>query len=459
MGTRTSASRQSLDGSSNRSETDRLAGLRAALLTRFSGSSKSRPADASRQAAATLARVAATDLDRLWRRALRAQVGPIDVIDFFSGCGGMSAGFKTINGLLPAFRLAGAVDVDSVANATYAANLGIEPMNADVSRVARSSQLRQQLMRGCRPGHPLVLIGCAPCQGFSSHRNSNGENDPRNSLFLDFARIAAQIAPDVLVAENVPEILTDRYWPLVARAKSILKGAGYFVHVAAHNLAEFGVPQERFRVLLLAMRRPFRAPSGFLRRSAFRTVRDAIGHLPAVIAGERNQNDPMHYTAGHHASTIATIQAVPKNGGSRPANVGPPCLRRVKERQGRSGYDDVYGRLFWDRPAITITAYARNPASGRFVHPDQDRGLSVREAALLQGFASDYMFDGTLDQRFRQIGNAVPPTFAVCLAAHVVGELMAAPTAEFNEGLTAPVGQSFSRIIAALKQGHVAAAG
>jgi DNA (cytosine-5)-methyltransferase 1 len=115
----------------------------------------------------------------------------------------------------------------------------------------------------------------------------------------------------------------------------------------------------------------------------------------------------------------------------------------------------VYGRLWWDRPAITITAYARNPASGRYVHPEQHRGLSVREAALLQGFPKKYLFTGSFDSRFRQIGNAVPPTFSAYLAAHVLGELLREKTLVAEEhDIVAPIGPSFSRLIPALKAGH-----
>jgi DNA (cytosine-5)-methyltransferase 1 len=186
-------------------------------------------------------------------------------------------------------------------------------------------------------------------------------------------------------------------------------------------------------------------------------VRDAIGALPAINAGEVSPGDPIHRTAGHRPETLATIRAVPRDGGNRPVDVGPDSLRRIRERQGRGGYDDVYGRLRWDRPSITITAYSRNPASGRYVHPVQDRGLSIREAALLQGFPRSYQFTGTLDEAFRQIGNAVPPTFAACLAGHVLNEL-AKPLAEGAPeatGIQAPVGPSFARLIAGLKAGHL----
>lgn len=409
-----------------------------------------------RDAAWLVARAAAHDIDSFWSRACTAVKTPIDVIDMFSGCGGMSAGFHALNGSVGSYKLCAAVDIDEVANRTYDANFGLTPAALDIAKVARGRKLLEQLASTRRPNAPLVLIGCAPCQGFSSHRNKAGEKDERNSLFGDFARIATRLRPDVIVVENVPELLTDRYWPFVTEARSRLERAGYYVHLTVHNMAEFGISQERFRALMVAMPKPFSAPRGFLERAEFRTVRDAIAHLPPVAAGVRHSQDEMHYSAGHKKSTIETIRAVPKNGGSRPDHVGPECLRRAAKKNGRAVYEDVYGRLFWDRAAITITAYSRNPASGRFIHPEQDRGLTIREAALLQGFPSDYWFSGSLDHRFRQIGNAVPPAFAAFLAAHILGELLAEPIDrhDFDPGIAKPVGPSFSRLIPALKAGH-----
>jgi DNA (cytosine-5)-methyltransferase 1 len=414
-------------------------------------------ADRVRSSTFVCARSVATKLGEFWKRS--GDNGPVDVIDMFSGCGGMSAGFIAANGLRPTFKLVAATDIDPVANQTFEANLGLRPHCESVADLAKNERRLQALVRegGRRDGHPLVLIGCAPCQGFSSHRNSKGMEDPRNSLMVDFAKIARSLSPDVVIMENVPELLTERYWPILSEARKTLETSGYQVHVSIHNMATFGLPQERFRALIVAMRRSFRPPEGFLSRERFRTVRGAIAHLPAVTAGERSASDPLHYSAGHSASTIRTIQAVPKDGGRRPADVGPQCLLRIAQKQGRAAYEDVYGRLYWDRPAITITAYARNPASGRFVHPEQDRGLTIREAALLQGFPDDYWFAGTLDERFRQIGNAVPPPFSAHLAVHLLGEMLVRcgtpePTTP-SAGITSPVGASFSRLIPALKAG------
>jgi DNA (cytosine-5)-methyltransferase 1 len=403
-------------------------------------------------------RSAALQMDSRWRAAKSAKAGPIDVIDFFSGCGGMSAGFLSLNGEDPTYRLALAVDTDADAIATYNRNLEPIAKQLDVFELAKDIKKTKRLIGSVRsaPDAPLVMIGCAPCQGFSSHRNAAGDQDLRNSLFVAFARIAAAVGPDVIIAENVPEILTDRYWPLVAEARRLLSKAGYETRIAIHDMAEFGVPQQRFRALLIAMRRPVGMPKGFLARGEFRTVRDAIGKLCEIQPGVPSPRDAMHVTAGHRASTVETIMCVPADGGSRPADVGPECLRRAAAKQGRAAYEDVYGRLWWDRPAITMTAYSRNPASGRYVHPEQHRGLSVREAALLQGFPTDYIFEGSFDSRFRQIGNAVPPMFAAALGAYVAGMLRGFEDVEgcADRDITGPVGPSFSRLIPAIKAGH-----
>ena len=409
--------------------------------------------DEVRAAANAISHRVGLDLDHYWRGSFGLS-GPIDVIDMFSGCGGMSAGFRAINGLVPAYKHILAIDIDDVANSTYQRNIGLQPIKADVSKLARENSRLSDLISasGRRRGHPLVLIGCAPCQGFSSHRNRMGQRDVRNGLFVDFAKIAAKLQPDAIIVENVPELLTEGYWPYVKRAREVLEDAGYSVNVGVHNMAQFGVPQERFRAVILALPKTFRPPTGFLPRSSFRTVREAIGTLPVIRAGERCDGDEMHYTAGHQESTLMTIRAVPINGGNRPPDVGPECLRRGERKQGKAMYEDVYGRLYWDKPAITITAYARNPASGRFVHPEQDRGLSVREAALLQGFPVDYWFSGSLDERFRQIGNAVPPIFSSFLAGYVLGEIAGRQVSGITDpGISRPIGVSFSRMIPGLK--------
>ena len=372
--------------------------------------------------------------------------GAAQVLDFFAGCGGMSAGFAAAG-----FRVLGGVDINADAVATYARNLSGRGLVRDVRHLDADPASLDHLLNevGYDPAVPLVLIGCAPCQGFSSHRKKRwAEEDERNSLVAVFCRIAARLNPVAVVMENVPEMLSHKYWADFTAGRKTLEAAGYTVRQQIYNLAAFGVPQQRFRSLVLAMRRDFPLPKPLLEPEAYRTVRDAIGDLPAVAAGESDPADPMHRSATHRRTTLATIRAVPRDGGSRPAGVGPKCLDRVR------GFYDVYGRLAWDQPAITITHYARNPASGRYVHPEQDRGLTVREAATLQGFPRGFQFHGTFDAVFKQIGEAVPPVFAAAVAAHVAGEL-AKPSGTLGDipSVEEPVSSSFSSVIAGLKAG------
>jgi len=252
--------------------------------------------------------------------------------------------------------------------------------------------------------------------------------------------------------ENVPEMLGAVHWDHYQDWRRTLTERGYTVRTQIHNLAAFGVPQERFRAVALAMRRPTLAmPLPAYTPSGFRTVRDAIGQLPPLKSGESDPNDPMHITSKHRKATIDLIRQIPPNGGSRrslPSDVGPRCLQRV------DGFRDVYGRLAWDRPAVAITARCRTPSCGRFVHPEQHRGLSVREAALLQGFPSDFYFEGPFDDKFKQIGNAVSPIFAEALGRHVANLIADRPLGLDDAAMDViePLSKSFSSSIAGLKR-------
>lgn len=384
----------------------------------------------------------------------RAASGPIDVVDLFCGCGGLSCGFEVVGRMVRSYRLAAAVDIDPWAVQSYAANLPITPLETDLAAAVDSEAALRALIRrlSLRDRAPLVLVGGPPCQGFSAHRKKDGKpNDHRNSLIEVFARIAARLEPEVVVLENVPELLAKQHWGQFEAFRQTLIKSGYCVRAQIHNLAAFGVPQERFRALVVASKRPWCMPVGFLGPEAYRTVRDTIAWLPPVESGRPCSTDPMHVCTRHRQSTIDTIRRVPCDGGRRPAGVGPGCLDRV------DGFRDVYGRMYWDRPANTITAYARNPASGRYVHPEQDRGLTIREAALLQGFPRRFVFRGPFDHKFLQIGNAVPPIFAAYLAAHLLGELNASdipdPGVDGVQDVLHPTSNSFSSGIAGRKKG------
>jgi len=376
----------------------------------------------------------------------------IQVIDFFCGCGGMSLGFTSLS---PFFRVIGGCDIDPDAVASYEKNIAKPGVQLDVNTLTNNNTTLNKFLKkldNFSKKSPLVLIGCAPCQGFTSHRKKHwSKEDYRNSLIVSFASIAVKLNPDCIIMENVPEMLSHKYWAYFMEAKVLLERAGYVVKQNIFNAASFGVPQERFRALVICMKKDFLLPESLIADpKQFVTVRRAIEHLPPIDAGAVYNKDSLHRSANHRRSTLETIRAIPRNGGSRPKGVGPKCLDRVK------GFSDVYGRLNWDKPSITITHYARNPASGRYVHPEQDRGLTIREAALLQSFPTNIEFVGSFDSIFKQIGEAVPPMFACAIAAHVLVELISQPPSKemLNTGihsLEEPVSSSYSSVIAGIK--------
>lgn len=380
---------------------------------------------------------------------------PFQVIDFFCGAGGMSLGFAAFGKVKKSFRIIGGCDINSDALKTFQRNFKAPGIQEDIRNLASDENLLKDFLTkldGYDAKKPLIILGCAPCQGFTSHRKKNwDEEDERNSLISAFATVAVKLNPVCIVMENVPEMLSKKYWNYFLAAKKIFTTAGYTLNQNIHNAAAFGVPQERFRSLVVAMRKNFISPEPLLTSESFVTVRQAIGHLPPVEPGVAHPQDRLHRSAGHRASTIETIKAVPKDGGSRPSGVGPPCLDKVK------GYYDVYGRLSWDKPSITITHYARNPASGRYVHPEQNRGLTIREAALLQSFPVGFEFEGSIDAIYKQIGEAVAPRFACAVAANIFVELQSSPPNEIEQAnsaqsITTPVSSSYSSVIAGIKQ-------
>jgi DNA (cytosine-5)-methyltransferase 1 len=273
---------------------------------------------------------------------------------------------------------------------------------------------------------------------------------------MAFAEIVKRMKPDVIVMENVPEFLSKKYWKYFSAAKACYEQCDYIIKNNIYNAASFGVPQERFRSIIIGMKKEFLLPEGHLKPFEYRTVRDAISYLPPVLAGAACPNDPMHRSASHKESTLEVIRQVPHNGGNRPIGVGPACLDKTK------GFSDVYGRLFWDKPSITITHYARNPASGRYTHPEQDRGLTAREAAILQSFPNGFEFTGKSDDIYRQIGEAVPPMLSSAIAVKILIEFLSKePTKEqlnnSPKSINEPVSSSYSSVIAGIKtKGKVA---
>lgn len=377
------------------------------------------------------------------------------LVDLFSGCGGTSAGFAATGD----YVLHYAADIDGWANRTYARNLGLVPTQLDLGAVVESGSASAWAARiRSTADKPVALIGCAPCQGFSSHVKRAGDKHGRNELLEALGELSCALRPEAIVIENVPDLFARRNWRSFVRLRERLVDAGYRIRARVVNFAELGVPQERFRGVILArlgIEPTFppvqRAPESFA------TVREWMGHLPAVDSGGRHESDPMHQASQHRPGTLEVIRQVPQDGGSRPVGVGPRCLDETRARHG--GYTDVYGRLAWDAPAPTITARCRTPSCGRFVHPQQHRGLTAREAALLQTFPAEWHFEGPFDDRFKQIGNAVPPLAAYAFARHIsTGWPTVANEVGCIEVTDRPIGESFSVLIPGIRRRRRSAA-
>jgi DNA (cytosine-5)-methyltransferase 1 len=320
-------------------------------------------------------------------------------IDLFSGCGGLTQGLKKAG-----FNVLAAVELDALAIETYRSNHAeVCAFNADIRTVTGKDLLGQLRLKR---GELDLLAGCPPCQGFSRLREKRCRqrmSDSRNQLIDEVSRLVESLLPKVVLLENVPNLAEYcRY----ADFRRSLRRLGYEISEAVIDVANYGVPQRRRRMVVLASRL---GSMTHPQPSATRyTVRDAIGQLPAPEFSE----DLLHNLGETRSDRIRRlIQHIPKDGGSRtdlPKGYTLKCHART------DGYYDVYGRMSWDDVSPTITGGCINPSKGRFLHPEQDRAITLREASLLQSFPCDYLFSLKRGKyaAAEMIGNALPPEFS-----------------------------------------------
>ena len=319
-------------------------------------------------------------------------------IDLFSGCGGLTLGLKQAN-----FDVISAIEIDAVAATTYRTNHPEVALKEVDIRYCSPDALMTELR--LRPRDLDLLAGCPPCQGFSVLRTKNGardNTDPRNSLVGELLRFARVFMPKTMMMENVPSLQTNEVFRQLCDG---LRALGYHLTYEVKDAAHYGVPQRRRRLILVGglgfdvkLARKARRPS---------VVRDAIGDL--ISPG--SSGDALHDLPENRSEKVRKlIRDIPKDGGSRsdlPAGRQLNCHKRTR------GFYDVYGRMSWEVVAPTITSGCFNPSKGRFLHPEQDRAITMREAALLQTFPMDYEFDVSRGKEAiaLMIGNALPPEF------------------------------------------------
>lgn len=322
----------------------------------------------------------------------------LSAIDCFAGCGGMTEGLKQAG-----FHVIGAIENDSEACDVYANNHPEVHLWRDDIRTVSAQSIRKAL--NLTEGELDLLGGCPPCKGFSTLRTYNGGHyvrDKQNDLIFEFQRLILALMPKNVMMENVPGLYRNRRFK---EFKSAIEGAGYNVKADVLNVHDYGVPQRRRRLVKLASRA---STVDFACVDTKRpTVRDAIGLLPE--AG--NSDDPLHDLPENRSRNVQRIiAAIPRDGGSRaslPENLVLKC------HKNSDGFKDIYGRMAWDKPAPTITTGCFNPSKGRYLHPEANRAITMREAALLQSFPPQYKFPSELGKVriATMIGNALPPTF------------------------------------------------
>lgn len=364
--------------------------------------------------------------------------GPTTVVDLFSGAGGMSCGFARRRG----FSVVGAVDIEhgkpstgagaTQCNGTYAANIGIAPMAADMGTLD-PADLRSWIHRtsgiDLTPGTLGVLSACPPCTDFTRAKPANHAVDGgRNDLVARVGDFVDAFRPRHVVMENAREFLQGAFRHHADRLFERLARLGYSVCAEVHLLSEMGLPQRRERALVVASRvaQP-RGLSELWAGAALPCVQPTVRTALSALAGARAglPADDMDRSPAMGAEVLARLRAIPRDGGSwfdiDPArgDLLTPAMAARLAAGALNSHPDAYGRMAWDRAAPTIKRECSHVGNGRYAHPEEDRLLTVREMAFLQGFPANYRFLGGMKNRYRQIGDAVPPLVGYQISACV----------------------------------------
>lgn len=336
------------------------------------------------------------------------------LIDVFAGMGCASLGFRKAG-----FQIAGAVEIDPLRCEIYEKNLKVRPVTTDIMKMDGE---RIMSHAGIKRGEKFCVVGCPPCQSFSKLSDTSSvdtASDPRSRYVGKFGQIIEDAKPAAAVFENVAWMARGPGKAFFERYLGRLRRAGYVTEFNVVNAADYGVPQNRRRVIAISVKKNLVTRDArqnlrrFLRRQRreHATVRSAIKDLMPIRSGSADPGDPLHCARNHSPKVLQMISAVPKDGGSRarlPSHLWLQCHKKLSH-----GADTVYSRMWWDRPSPTLTCRCTTPACGRFIHPTQNRGITIREAMRLQTIPDNFKVSGASVQKTEEmIGDAVPVTFA-----------------------------------------------
>lgn len=330
------------------------------------------------------------------------------VVDLFCGAGALTHGF-----ILEGFDVVAGFDADD--SCTYAYEGNNDGARFIQERV--EDLTGEQIATFYPDGHIKILVGCAPCQPYSPYTKKNQDEEGRWRLVPKFADLICEVQPEIVSMENVPDVVTFKDGKVYRTFVTRLRDKGY--HVTEYPevyCPDYGTPQRRTRLILFASRYgDIRLVDETHPRDGYRTVRDAIGHLEPLEAGQTSESDLLHKASSLSELNLRRIRASVPGGTWRdwPEELVAQCHRK----ESGKGYASVYGRMAWDEPAPTLTAQCHGFGNGRFGHPEQDRAISLREAALLQTFPEDYQFVAPGNPVHfsvvgKLVGNAVPVDLA-----------------------------------------------
>jgi DNA (cytosine-5)-methyltransferase 1 len=333
-------------------------------------------------------------------------------IDLFCGAGGLAYGLRKAG-----ISIVAGIDLDPTSEFPFASNNRAPFIRADV-RDLRAKDLSRLYPSGAI----RLLAGCAPCRPFSPfRRGTDNSRDEEWGLLGEFSRLVAELKPELTTMENVPGLASKH---IFRKFVDQLLQLGYDVDARSVYCPRFGIPQHRRRLVLIAsLIGPVKVPHGCLGPEEYRTVRDAIGSLPRLAAGEVDPADRLHRARSVTETNLLRLRA------SRPGGTWEDWPRELRakchRRRTGSTYRSVYARMTWDEPSPTITTQAYNFGTGRFGHPEQDRSITPREAAILQTFPRHFSFARPNEKLYmsrvgRLIGNAVPPRLAFFVGKEIM---------------------------------------
>ena len=338
----------------------------------------------------------------------------LKAVDFFCSAGGVTCGFKQAG-----IDVLGGIDIDPACKNTYEKNNNAKYLCADVSNLEKEKV--SEVFKIQRNQDDLIFVGCSPCQYYSNIKTIKTKSEKTRLLLEDFQEFVDYYLPGYVLIENVPGLDKKAESPL-GKFKKFLEENGYIYIDGILNAKYYRVPQNRRRYILLATRIKNKIHLPKPDKQNILTVKHAIGDyskFPQISAGTKDESNFNHSAAKLSEINLKRIVMTPINGGSRKSwNTKELQLHCYKHH---NGHTDVYGRMFWDKPAPTITTRFVSFSNGRYGHPVQNRAISLREGATLQSFPEDYIFysssQGTIA---KMIGNAVPPLLAKAIAESLI---------------------------------------